>query len=347
MITNTDSYKRLLEIIYPIIQAPMAGGSTTPELVSAVSNAGGLGSFAAGYLSPEEIHNNIRQIRKLTHKPFGVNLFIPEKFTATAEEIKKAYAEIRLACLELNIPNESPLPPYAQSFEKQIQVILDEKVPVFSFTFGTLDLRWIEALKKNKIIVIGTATSSEEAKQLEENGVDMIVAQSASAGGHRGTFIGKAEDSLFSLDELIPAIQKQVKIPIIAAGGIMNSADLRNALDLGAGCVQIGTAFLTCLESGISEAYKKVLLNQKTDSTVLTRVFSGKFARGIRNKFIDNMQNKLILDYPIQNALTTPMRKIAKEKNNTEYMSLWAGQRVSQCKNLSAQALINFFMSQN
>ena len=339
---------KLLNIHLPIIQAPMAGGATTPELVAAVSNAGGLGSLGAGYMSADEIKLAIKKIKSLTDKPFSVNLFIPEKHSATAEQIEQARTAIQTSCTELNFTVGSIKPPYAHSFAEQMNVIIEEKVPIFSFTFGVLSASQLEILKQNKIILIGTATSLKEAQLLEEIGVDAIVAQGNEAGGHRGTFLDKAENGLIDLSSLISVLVENIKTPIIAAGGIMNATGIITPLSLGAAAVQMGTAFLCCTESGISPLYKKILLNTSHDNTTLTRAFSGKLARGIVNKFITRMQlhEKNILDYPIQNALTSSMRKEAYKQNNADFISMWAGQAAYLCKTLSAAQLIEELNSQ-
>ena len=331
-----------LGVQYPIIQAPMAGGATTPELVAAVSNAGGLGSLGGGYMTPDDIRKAIKKIRKLTNKPFSVNLFIPEEHKASQEQIQKACNDIQRCSGELNQEIKPVLAPYAQSFEEQIQVVFEEEIPVFSFTFGMLDATWTQRLKSKNILLIGTATTLPEAQALEGTDVDMIIAQGSEAGGHRGTFLGREEDALIDLFSLIPQCVDQLKIPVIAAGGIMSGRDIAAARTLGAIGVQMGTAFLSCHESGIHEKYKEVLLTQQCDNTALTRAFSGKLARGIRNKFIDCMQTKQanILDYPIQNSLTKSMRIKAKETDSTEFMSMWAGQSAVYCRDISASELI-------
>jgi nitronate monooxygenase len=330
-------------IRYPIIQAPMAGGATTPELVAAVSNAGGLGSLGAGYMTPSDIRLAIRAIRTLTNKPFAVNLFIPTKHHATLDQIKQACIDINQSCVELGITIEPAIEPYAPSFEEQIIILIDEKIPVFSYTFGTLDSEWIKQFKKNHTLLIGTATTLAEARFLENSGTDMIAAQGSEAGGHRGTFIGKEEDGLIGLFCLIPQLVHQITIPIIASGGIMEGRGIVAAMDLGAEGVQMGTAFLSCVETGIPDVYKQALLSQQKDNTVLTRAFSGKLARGLRNEFTERMESKLrnILDYPIQNALTNPMRKIAKEKDNNNFMSMWAGQSAQLSRSCTASELIH------
>lgn len=333
---------RLLNIALPIIQAPMAGGATTPELVAAVSNAGGLGSLGAGYMTAHELRSSIKKIKLLCNKPFSVNLFIPEKHEASEAQIEKAKRAIEISCPELNF-NVPPIkPPFVPSFEEQMNVLLEEKISVFSFTFGILSDNWIEKFKENNTLLIGTATTLEEAQCLEETNVDAIVAQSREAGGHRGTFLGRAEEALISLSPFIQLLVVNTNVPIIAAGGIMDAKGIAASLMLGACAVQMGTAFLCCMESGIHPLYKKILLNSLHDNTTLTRAFSGKLARGINNKFIMRMDlnKKDILDYPIQNSLTRAMRKEAEKQNNTDFMSMWAGQSAYLCKKLSASEFI-------
>lgn len=345
MIQHTKKCTEKLGIRYPIIQAAMAG-ATTPELVVAVSNAGGLGSLGAGYLTAAEIKHAIQKIRQLTDHPFAVNLFIPQPHQATSAQIQQASEAIAHCCPELN-QNITPVStPYAVSFEEQIQIIFEEKVPVFSFTFGILEGKWLNQLKSKQIQLIGTATTVSEALALEKSGVDLITLQGSEAGGHQGTFLTKEEDALIGLMSLIPPCIDQIKIPIIAAGGIMDGRGIAASMTLGAAVVQMGTAFLSCHESAINHQYKKILLSQQQDHTALTRAFSGRLARGIRNKFMDCMQTKQdnVLDYPIQNALTRPMRKKANQTNATEFMSLWAGQAAALCRDISASKLIQQLM---
>lgn len=331
-----------LGIQYPIIQAPMAGGATTPELVAAVSNSGGLGSLGAGYMEPEEIRIAIKNIRSLTDKPFSVNLFTPENPHTTQEKMLLACESIEKSCGELNLTINPVIPPYLPNFDEQMRVIIEEAIPVFSFTFGVIHPHCILVLQKKGITLIGTATNITEACLLERAGVDVVVAQGSEAGGHRGTFIGKAEDSMTNTATLLAQIANEISIPVVASGGVMNGKVIAALLKKGAAAVQMGTAFLTCVESGIHASYKQVLLSQTKDETILTAAFSGKLARGIRNQFIDRMivYQEDILDYPIQNALTRPMRKIASMQNNTNFMSMWAGQGSYECRESPAAILM-------
>lgn len=329
-----------LHIKLPIIQAPMAGGATTPELVAAVSNAGGLGSFAAGYLSATEIKAALKQIRALTDQIFAVNLFVPQSYHAASADIEKAKNEINQLFPTALLT--SILPPYVPDFREQIEILIAEKVPVFSFTFGIPAPEYLQALRVNGTVIIGTATHLAEAKLLEQNGVDVIIAQGSEAGGHRGTFIGPAEDALIGLMALLPQLVDQVRTPIVAAGGIMDARGIVAALALGAVGVQMGTAFMGCKESGIHSKYKQLLFTTDADNTTLTRVFSGKMARGIKNQFIKTMTDHAasVLNYPIQHALTRTMRKAAEQRGDTDFMSLWSGQAAYLSQDLSATDLL-------
>lgn len=340
--TLTTRLTQLLGIEFPIIQAGMAGGVTTPQLVAAASNAGGLGTLGAAYLSPAQIREHIQQIRQLTNKAFAVNLFVPEAISADAlAKIENAHQIMKSYRAELGI-DEPQISTYTESFEEQLAVVLEEKVPIFSFTFGIPSAEIIEELKKNNVTIIGTATSVKEALQLERSGVDLIVAQGSEAGGHRGTFIGEFEDSLVGTMALIPQIVDAVQIPVIASGGIMDGRGLLASFVLGAEGVQMGTAFLTCLESGTHQAHRQALLDSNEQSTVLTRTFSGKPARGIKNRFIHEMEQHVeeIPVYPVQNALTRDIRGASAKQNRPEFMSMWAGQGTRLNKIKSVEELM-------
>ena len=328
----------------PVIQAPMAGGYTTPALVAAVSNAGGLGSIAAALLQPEEISAIIQETRKLTTKPFAVNLFAPVTYQYEEHKIQKMYQLLADYRDELGIP--SPPTPQVNpppAFDKQLDAILREQIKIISFTFGTPDPDIIRKLRDHHITIIGTATNVREAIELENLGYHIIVAQGSEAGGHRGTFLGSFQSSLIGTMALVPQIVDAVNIPVIAAGGIMDGRGLAASISLGACAVQMGTAFLTCPEAGTHPKQKEAILQSTEVSTTITAVFSGRPARGIRNRFIDEIEKyrDFLPDYPLQQNLTLPIRRKAAEQNRPEFLSLWAGQgtRLNQTK--SAAQLIN------
>ncbi|WHX98144.1 nitronate monooxygenase [Neobacillus sp. DY30] len=344
---------QLLKIDYPIIQAPMAGGITTSNLVVEVSNAGGLGMIGAGYMTPNQIREQIKEIIQLTKRPFGINLFVPNEFAYTDSDIKSADQLLQpfRDQLQLHEDQNIDIPTYDQlvkTFNEQIKVIIEERVPVCSFTFGIPSEEVIEELKINGIILIATATTVEEAIEVEKSGMDLVVVQGSEAGGHRGNFIRESHECLIGLMSLIPQVVDHVSIPVIAAGGIMDGRGLMASLCLGAMGVQMGTAFLTCVESGAQQIYKEAIINAKEDQMVLTRAFSGKWARGIKNKFIADMEKHedLLPDFPIQNALTQPIRKASSSQQNTDYLSLWSGQSPRLAKNQSVKMLFNTILTE-
>ncbi|MDQ0197915.1 NAD(P)H-dependent flavin oxidoreductase [Neobacillus ginsengisoli] len=337
----------LLKVEYPIIQAPMAGGVTTSKLVAEVSNSGGLGMIGAGYMTPVQIREQIREIRQLTSNPFGINLFVPNEFKVTENEIKSANQFLNPIRQQLNLHQKDnfELPNFNNVFEtfiEQIKVVIEEMIPICSFTFGIPSREVIAELKQSNIILMGTATTVEEAVENEKIGMDIVVAQGSEAGGHRGNFINRSQESLIGLMSLIPQVVDNVSIPVVASGGIMDGRGLMASICLGAKGVQMGTAFLTCVESGAHKVHKETILNANEDQAVLTRSFSGKWARGIKNKFILEMQKHetLLPDFPAQNRLTQDIRKTSSEQNNQDFMSLWSGQSPRLAKSQTVKSLI-------
>lgn len=344
----TSRVTDILQIKYPIIQAGMAGAITTPELVAAVSNSGGLGTLGAGYMSSEQIREAIYKIRELTDKPFGVNLLLTKEIQIEEEKVNSAKGLLSEVNREFGIEEEEALK-LPKSYKEQLQVLLEEKVPAVSFAFQTLEKEEIDDLKRRGIKVIGTATHVEEAKALAELRVDIIVGQGSEAGGHRGTFIGKEQDAMIGTFALIPQLVAAVPyIPIVAAGGVMNGQGLVAAFTLGAEAVQMGSAFLTSEESITHDVYKEAVLRSTDTSTTVTRAFSGKYARGIRNEFIEKHEGREegLPMYPVQNVLTSKIRQEAAKQNNGEYMSLWAGQASSLARIESAQHVVERVMKE-
>ena len=334
---------RELGITHAIIQAPMAGGPSTPELVAAVSNAGGLGSLGSAYSTPEQITADIKKVRSLTEKPFNVNLFAggyaPES-PIDAAPMLALLAEIHEA-LHLSPPT---LPAWPKSpFAEQFQAVLEARPAVFSFTLGIPEPRAMARLKAAHIAIFGTATTVEEGQMLEASGVTAIVAQGAEAGSHRGTFAGSFETAMIPTLELVRSLRAAVSTPIIASGGLMDGRDIAQALARGASSAQLGTAFLTCPEGGTPEAYKRAVLAARQDTTVITRAFSGRAARGLRNTFITKLegQEKIILPFPLQNALTRPMRTAAAKLGESGYLSLFVGQGVTRARAMPAAELVS------
>jgi nitronate monooxygenase len=333
---------RRLGIEHPILLAPMAGSGGTPELAAAVSNAGGLGAWGGAYATPDEIAATVRCMRQLTSRPFNINLFAGGYATDSAIDPRPMLDIMAEAHAALGLP-PPVLPPVPKSpFAEQLEAVLAERPPVFSFTFGLPTPEQIAALKQRGIAVSGTATTVLEARQLAQAGVDAIVAQGAEAGAHRGGFAAPFEESMVPLSELVRGIRGAVDVPVIASGGLMDGRDIAAALALGAAAVQLGTAFLPCPESGAPAAYKRALLDAKSDTTVITRAFSGRPARGIKNTFISMMEAKpeAILPFRQQNDLTRPMRNAAGAQGAAGYISLWAGQGVARSRALPAAELV-------
>jgi len=342
MTIKTDLVSRLA-LRGPLIQAPMAGGATTPELVAAISKAGALGSLGGAYLTAADLDKAIRRIKGLTQRPFAVNLFAPPRVPdMSAAQIRTALDATRSYREELGIPDPEIHPPYIPDFEEQFSVILKERPSVFSFTFGPVDRELIRQCRKLGVLTFGTVTTLEEGLALQETGVDAVVAQGAEAGAQRGTFSPDQEDRLLGLTALIPALVGNLSIPVIAAGGIMNGQGIAAALALGAEAAQLGTAFLACEESGISTPYRKALLDPNRKATRLTRAFTGRLARGLENRFISDMASKenSILPFPAQNSLTQDIRKKATEMELPDYLSLWAGQGVGLIRSMKAETLV-------
>lgn len=304
---------KLLGIDYPIICAPMVGASS-PELVAAVSNAGGLGSLAVTNLSPESIHQSISDVRKLTSKPFNVNLQIIGPLAPDPRQVARALELLEPIRQELGLPPGQPPEKYGEDNEAQFEALLKERPAVASFIFGLLTKKQVAALKAAGIFVIGTATNVAEAEAWEQTGADAVCSQGAEAGGHRGTFIGDFESSMVGTMALVPQTVNAVQMPVIAAGGIMDGRGIAAALILGASAVQLGTAFLTCPESPISEPWKSALLRARDDQTRVSRIYSGRPARGITNEFMRKLTPVAdeIPPFPIQNALTAPIRRKGK-----------------------------------
>jgi len=341
-------FLRRLGIELPIMQAPMGGGPSTPELVAAVSNAGGLGSLGAPYLTPEQILDAVRRVRALTERPFAVNLFAGAYQTETAIDPAPMLALLGEAHAALGLPPPvlPALPP--DPFAAQLAAVLEARPPIFSFTFGIPKPQEIARLRARDIAIVGTATSVAEARLLEAAGVDGILAQGSGAGAHRGTFSGRFEDAMVPTLELVHGISRAVELPVTASGGLMNGADIRAALEAGATAAALGTAFLACPESGASETYKQAVLAARADTTVITRAFSGRPARGIANAFIASMRDHqaAILPYPLQNALTRAMRGAAAERGDSGFLSLWAGTGVARARALPAGELMSILAAE-
>ena len=337
-----------LGIRYPIIQAPMTGGPGTPQLVAAVSDAGGLGSLAGGSLRPEQLRDAIAEVRALTDRPFAVSLAATAPAKPDAERVARARELLAPYRAELGLAPDTAEPPEPADFVEQLDVVLDEKVPALSFIFGVPDAVCLELLRDAGVATLGTATHLLEAIVLEESGVDFIVAQGAEAGGHRGTFIGQPEQGLVGILTLVPLLAKHVRSPIIAAGGIMDGRGIAAARVLGAAGVQMGTAFLACPESGAHPAYKALLSQGNEIATTLSRVFTGRCGRVLRNRLVDELRahEAEFAGFPLQLFLTQELGQAAAERGMTDFMALWAGQGCHLCESRPAAELVALWAEQ-
>nr|WP_198981437.1 nitronate monooxygenase [Herbaspirillum sp. ASV7] len=338
---QTTQFQSAVGIAHPIVQGPMNGASP-PALAAAVSNAGGLGSCAAALLAPSAILETAAQLRGLTDKPFNMNLFLlPELQTPPA--LEQAQALLQPIREELGLPPAQTPLRFSENCRDQIAALLEAAPPVASFTFGLLDAQVVRQFRKKDIQVIGTATTVAEARAWEEAGADFICALGAEAGGHRATFLGDFEQSCIGLMALVPQVTHAVKVPVIAAGGLMSGRGIAAAMLLGAQAAQMGTAFLCCPESGIAPAWRAALAAAHDDGTRLTRSFSGRWARGIVNEFMEHMRpyEQVLPAYPVQNALTTELRQAATRAGRSEFMSLWAGQGVAMGRPMPAAQLVD------
>jgi len=323
---NAARLTSLLGVEHAIVGGPMAGVNT-PELVAAVSNAGALGSIGCGMMEPERIEAAIARIRELTDKPFAVNLFITPQPQADEAQILRMQARLARYRTELGLPRGKLPAAYAPDFAEQFEAVAAARVPAFSFTFGALDAPRLKALQAQGAKVIGTASCVVEARQLAELGCDAVVASGIEAGGHRPTFAVPVEAAQVGLFALLPQFVAAIEVPVIAAGGVMTSAQIAAALLLGASGVQLGSALLRAPECGASAAYKEALAGVEDTGTRLTRAFSGRWARGVANRLMQEVEAAGdIPEYPIQNRLTHDIRAAANAQGKAEYISLWAGQ---------------------
>jgi nitronate monooxygenase len=338
-------FDRLFDV--PVIQGPMAGGACTPELVAAVSNAGGLGAFPGSLLAPQAIEDAVKHIRALTGRPFMLNFFVQGRPAPTNDEVDRAVELLRPVWSSLGWSDLPRPPKWNEDFAAQFETLVALRPAAASFTFGILEPGQVERLHAAGILVIGTVTTVDEALAWQAIGADAVVASGIEAGGHRATFIGRQEEATLSARELWPQVAAAVTIPVIAAGGIMTGADIQQARAAGARAVQMGTAFLVTDEAAIHPAYKARLIGG-IGNTRLTRSFSGRYARGIENRFMQLMAavEGQVPPYPIQNALTGPIRAAAAASGDTEWMSMWAGAEFARARPMPAGRLVELLATE-
>ncbi|BBH51806.1 NAD(P)H-dependent flavin oxidoreductase [Fluviispira sanaruensis] len=328
------------KIKIPVIQGPMAGGLSLPPLVSAVIKNNCIGFLAAGYLSAEVLEKQIIEVKHAANGLFGVNLFMLDNKKAADYKKPEIITKIEK---KLKIPAQKKLNfAVNEENDKKIDIIIKQGVKLVSFTFGLPKEKWIEKLRNNNIYLVGSCTNIEEAKAVENIGLDALVVQGIESGGHRSAFL-KMNDEI-GLFSLLQEVSENIRIPIIAAGGIATGKGILAARILGATAVQIGTGFLLTRESSAVGAYKKALLNSYAHNTIVTEKISGKKARGICNKFVTELNSAQMkaLPFPIQNHMTKEIRSLSQKKNKSDYLSLWCGQSVHLIKKeLSVEEFLN------
>lgn len=333
---------RRLGLRVPVIVAPMAGGPSTWELVAATSEAGALGSFGFAYAQPDDMKRQCAWVREKTGAPFGLNLFASDQPTPiAAADQQRALAAVAPYFAELGLPApEAAKAPYAPDFDRQLASAMEIRPAVLTVHLGGLPVERIGALKAAGIVIGGSATCIDEAKRLESLGFDFVIAQGGEAGGHRGTYLRDPYDALTGTLALTRMLVRSVKIPVVAAGGIMDGAGVAAVLALGAQLAQMGTAFIPCPESGASAVHKDALLKSKEDQTRITEKFSGKPARGLANRFMREMEGKPQLAFPAQNSVTGKLRQAAANAGNADFVAMWAGQAAPLSRALPAAQLV-------
>ncbi|WP_445279629.1 nitronate monooxygenase [Streptomyces sp. DSM 118148] len=341
----------------PIVQAPMAGGVSVPELAAAVSEAGGLGFLAAGYKTADGMYQEIKQLRGLTGRPFGVNLFVPQPeypgagngsaAAAGAAPLDAGAVEIYTHQLageaawyetELGDPDGGR----DDGYDAKLAVLLDNPVPVVSFHFGVPDREVVDSLRRAGTFTLVAATTPEEARAVERAGADAVIAQGVEAGGHQGTHrdVPENDGSGLGLLSLLALVREAVRIPVVAAGGIMRGGQIAAVLAAGASAAQLGTAFLATPESGAPDLHKQALTNPLFARTELTRAFSGRPARGLVNRFLREHGPYAPAAYPEVHHVTAPLRRAAAKAGDAQGMALWAGQGHRLARELPAGQLV-------
>lgn len=334
--TRTPKSARFCERIgidEPIVLAPMGGGPSTPELVAAVAEAGGLGSIAAGYLSPDALVAHLERTRRLTRGSLAVNIFVPPDRPLKTELSAKAAKTLTAITTRLSAPAPVATLPDPTTFEDQVAVAAASDATVVSFTFGIPSESVLARLHAAGKIVAATANTFDEAAQVAEAGCDAVILQGFEAGAHRGG-ISERGDRHVGLIALLEQARGRLDVDVIASGGVTSGAGVAACLALGAVAVQIGTAFLVTDESGATAEWKKAVLTCTDADTVVTAALTGRGARAVRNELVDQMTElgEDLPDYPVLNSFTSALRQRAKELGDPEYQSLWTGQAGSAAR---------------
>jgi nitronate monooxygenase len=328
-----------LGITLPVLAAPMAGGATTPAMVLAAARSGSLGLLAAGYKSVDSLQADVAAVQSESI-PFGVNVFAPNPVPITADSYRRYAAAVQREADRFGLV----LPPDPMNdddaFGGKMELLLSNPVPVVSFTFGIPDDAVIARLHKAGTTVVQTVTSAGEAELATAAGVDMLAVQASAAGGHSGTLTPARMPEPVSLVELIRRVSGRTSLPVIAAGGLAEPEQVAAALRAGASAVAVGTALLRSDESGASATHQAALADLTRTETVITRAFTGRPARGLRNRFIDDLEASAPLGYPAIHHLTSPLRKAAAAAGHPDLVHLWAGTGYRQARNESTAAIL-------
>jgi nitronate monooxygenase len=337
-----DRILALFGIGLPIIQAPMAG-SVLSDMVVAVSEAGGLGSLPCALLSLEQARSELGMIRRQTSRPINVNFFChkPPRVDAAREAMWRQRLDAYFAELGLDRNDSFPTSNRAPFDEQMCDVLMEFRPEVVSFHFGLPDKNLLARVKSAGSKIISSATSVDEARWLEDQGCDAIVAQGCEAGGHRGVFLTQDVSTQVGTMALVPQVVDAVKVPVIAAGGIADARGIVAAFALGAAAVQIGTAYLLCPEAKTSPAYRQALRNTKDNETALTNVLTGRPARGIVNRLMREIgpMSDIVPDFPLAAAALAPIRSKCEMAGSGDFSPWWAGQAVRLSRELPAAEL--------
>lgn len=336
-------FAKKLGLKTPIVQAPMAGGPSSKELVVACSAAGTLGSFGFAYTQPDDMKRQAEWVRSKTDRPFGINLFVaPQPSPIPAGDQQAALEAVAGYYRELGLPApEAVKAPYAPELEAQVRAVEEIRPAVFTAHLGGLKAEQVKRFQAKGIVVGGSANCVAEAKALEAAGFDFVIAQGGEAGGHRGSYLRDPYLSLTGTLALTRLVVRAVKVPVVAAGGIMDGAAIAAVLALGAQAAQLGTAFIACPESGASQVHKDLLVHLTEDETTITEKFSGKPARGVVNRFIREMAGAPQLAFPAQNGVTGKLRAASAKAGKPDFIALWAGQAAPLARALPAAQLID------
>ncbi len=320
----------------------MAGGASHPALVAAVAEAGGLGFLAAGYKTADGMYQEIKQLRALTGRPFGVNLFMPQTEHADPATVEVYRSQLTGEAAWYRTPLGDTDSCGDDGYEAKLAILVDDPVSLVTFTFGCPRREVVQALQRVGTKVGVTVTTVEEAQAAQEAGADLVCVQGIEAGGHQGTHRDnpEADGSGIGLLSLIAQVREAVQLPIIAAGGIMRGAQIAAVLAAGADLAQLGTAFLVTPESGAPEPHKQAMTDPLFNRTELTRAFSGRPARGLVNRFMREHGPYAPAAYPQVHHMTSPLRKAAAKAGDPQGMALWAGQGHRLARELPAGQLV-------